>query len=95
MEASRAVSSGVDRTIKIWDLGRGFCKNGFLCAPLTLPEHRPVYDLESLECTASLCSYLRKTCAHLRSHVNASVCQCLKMTWTAIALLAQHTLHPL
>ena len=33
MEASRAVSSGVDRTIKVWDLGRGFCKNGFLCAP--------------------------------------------------------------
>ena len=35
MEASRAVSSGVDRTIKIWDLGRGFCKNGFLCAQAT------------------------------------------------------------
>ena len=31
MEASRAVSSGVDRTIKVWDLARGFCKNGFLC----------------------------------------------------------------
>lgn len=35
MEASRAVSSGVDRTIKVWDLGRGFCKNGFLCVAAT------------------------------------------------------------
>ncbi len=39
MEASRAVSSGVDRTIKIWDLGRGFCKNGFLCAPTPRPHY--------------------------------------------------------
>ena len=57
MEASRAVSSGVDRTIKVWDLGRGFCKNGFLCAANAYP---PAYgpsiccDTEATTCEAVL-----------------------------------------
>lgn len=41
MESQKAVSSGVDRCIKIWDLSRGFCKHSIMCVSFHVHTYSP------------------------------------------------------